>query len=89
MERNALQNLIDWNNSKRRKPLIIRGARQVGKTYLIKDIFADSYYKDSYIYVDFKKDDEICDFCSKTADAKKSSNTYPFQKASGLPKIRF
>lgn len=71
MERNALQNLIDWNNSKRRKPLIVWGARQVGKTYLIKDIFAGSYYKDSYIYVDFKKDDEICDFCSKTADAKK------------------
>ena len=34
MERIALQKLIDWNNSKRRKPLIVWGARQVGKTIL-------------------------------------------------------
>lgn len=71
MERNATQKLIEWNNSKRRKPLIIWGARQVGKTYLIKDIFAESYYKNSYIYIDFKIEDEIRDFCSKTANAAK------------------
>lgn len=35
MERVALQNLIDWNNNPRRKPLIVWGARQVGKTYLV------------------------------------------------------
>lgn len=71
MERNALQKLIDWNNNSRKKPLIVWGARQVGKTYLVKDIFADTYYKDNYIYVDFKKDDEIREFCSKTANAEK------------------
>ena len=32
MERNALQKLIEWNRNKRRKPLIVWGARQVGKT---------------------------------------------------------
>ena len=41
MERNATQKLIDWNNNNRKKPLIVWGARQVGKTYLIKDIFAE------------------------------------------------
>ena len=71
MDRNALQKLIDWNNSSRRKPLIVWGARQVGKTYLVKDIFADTYYKDHYVYVDCKKDDEIREFCSKTANAEK------------------
>jgi len=71
MERNALQNLIDWHNNKRRKPLIVWGARQVGKTYLIKDIFAEKFYKGNYIYIDCKKDDEIRDFCSKTANAEK------------------
>lgn len=71
MERNALQNLIDWHNNKRRKPLIVWGARQVGKTYLVKDIFAEKFYKGNYIYVDCKKDDEIRDFCSKTANAEK------------------
>ena len=71
MERNALQELIDWNNNSRKKPLIVWGARQVGKTYLVKNIFADRYYKDNYIYVDFKKDDEIREFCLRTANAEK------------------
>ena len=71
MERIALQNLIKWNTNKRKKPLIVWGARQVGKTYLVKDIFAETYYKDSYIYVDFKKDDNIRDLCEKTANAEK------------------
>lgn len=71
MERNALQKLIAWNNNSRKKPLIVWGARQVGKTYLVKDIFASTYYKDKYIYVDCKKDDEIREFCSQTANADK------------------
>ena len=48
MERIALQNLIDWNNNKRKKPLIVWGARQVGKTYLIKELFAKKYYKNGF-----------------------------------------
>ena len=71
MERNALQKLIDWNNNKRKKPLIVWGARQVGKTYLVKDMFAETYYKDNYIYIDCKIEDEIREFCSKTANAEK------------------
>ena len=47
MERIALQKLIDWNNNKRRKPLIVWGARQVGKTYLVQEIFAKTYYKNN------------------------------------------
>lgn len=71
MKRNALQKLIEWNNSKRKKPMIVWGARQVGKTYLVKDIFAQTYYKDNYIYIDCKIEDEVRDFCTKTANAKK------------------
>lgn len=71
MERIALQKLIDWNNNKRKKPLIVWGARQVGKTYLVEELFAKIYYKNSYIYVDCKKEDEIREFCSKTANAEK------------------
>lgn len=71
MERLALQKLIEWNNNKRKKPLIIWGARQVGKTYLVQEIFAKIYYKNKYIYVDCKKEDEIREFCSKTANAEK------------------
>lgn len=71
LKRLALQNLVDWNKNKKKKPLIVWGARQVGKTYLVKDIFAETYYKENYIYVDCKIEDEIREFCSNTANAKK------------------
>ena len=71
MERIALQKLIDWNKNKRKKPLIVWGARQVGKTYLVEELFAKKYYKGNYVYIDCKKEDEIREFCSKTANAEK------------------
>ena len=71
MERTALQKLADWDSNKRKKPLIVWGARQVGKTYLILELFAKKYYPNRYIYVDCKKEDEIRDFCSGTANAEK------------------
>ena len=71
MERNALQKLIEWNRSERKKPLIVWGARQVGKTYLVEELFAKTYYENNYIYIDCKKEDEIRAFCSATANAEK------------------
>ena len=71
MERIALQKLVEWNESKKKKPMIVWGARQVGKTYLIKDIFAETYYKNNYIYIDCKIEDEIREFCTNTANAEK------------------
>lgn len=71
MKRVALQNLIDWNNNPRRKPLIVWGARQVGKTYLVQELFAEQFYKNKYLYIDFKKEDEIRSFCHETANAEK------------------
>lgn len=80
MERLALQKLVDWNDTEDRKPLIIWGARQVGKTYLVKEIFANTYYKDSFIYIDFKEEDEIRDFCLNTANAEKIIEFISLQK---------
>ena len=71
MERNALQKLTDWKNDRNRKPLIVWGARQVGKTYRVKDLFAEKYFRDSYIYIDCKIEDEVREFCSETANAGK------------------
>jgi hypothetical protein len=52
MQRELLQNLINWKNKDDRKPLIIRGARQVGKTWLMKE-FGKSHYK-NIAYVNFE-----------------------------------
>ena len=71
MERIALQTLVNWNNNKRKKPLIVWGARQVGKTYLVLELFAKKFYKNNYIYIDCKIEDEVRDFCSTTANAGK------------------
>ncbi len=71
MERSAMQKLIDWKCHPKRKPLIVWGARQVGKTYLVRTLFAEKYYPGSYLYIDCKIEDEITDFCQKTANAAK------------------
>ena len=52
MERKAMNELIKWKDKKNRKPLLLYGARQVGKTYLVKE-FANKYFKD-IIYVNFE-----------------------------------
>lgn len=52
MYRNKIEELIRWKNSKDRKPLIIRGARQVGKTWLMKEFGEKHYEKCAYINFD-------------------------------------
>ena len=59
MERKIINKLIEWKNSKNRNPLIIHGARQVGKTYIIKQ-FGKEYY-DNLIYVNFETNQELSD----------------------------
>lgn len=57
MERLVLAKLRDWKNKEKRKPLILNGARQVGKTWILKE-FGRQYYTDvAYFMCD--KDDEI------------------------------
>ena len=50
--------------------MIVWGARQVGKTFLVKDIFAETHYKDNYLYIDFRVEDDIRDYCEKHVSAK-------------------
>ncbi len=52
MYRYAIENLDKWKNSKNRKPLIIEGARQVGKTWIMKEFGKKSYSKTVYINFD-------------------------------------
>lgn len=66
MERVIMQKLIDWKNSKYRKPLILKGVRQVGKTWLLKE-FAKRHYK-NIAYFNFDEHPEYKQFFESTKD---------------------
>lgn len=57
MERNALKKLAEWKESTDRKPMILKGARQVGKTWLMQE-FGRRYYKNC-VYFNFDEEDEL------------------------------
>ena len=54
--------------------MILWGARQVGKTYLVRDIFAEEYFPGKYVYIDFRVDETIRNFCENTVNAKEIIN---------------
>lgn len=57
LKRNAIQILINWKASDGRKPMVLKGARQVGKTWLMKE-FGRSCY-DSAVYFNFDEEDQL------------------------------
>ena len=66
MKRFVLDELQKWKSSKRRKPLIVKGARQVGKTWALQE-FGRSF-PDGYAYFNFDKDAEYRQFFQSTKD---------------------
>ena len=66
MYRIAIEKLYKWKNSKRRKPLIIEGARQVGKTWLMKE-FGKQAYADT-VYINFDSNSRMADLFSSDLD---------------------
>lgn len=69
MKRRCLEKLIEWKSSPRRKPLLLLGARQVGKTWLMRE-FGKNYYT-NVVYVRFDKDQFIKESFSKDFDTKR------------------
>ncbi len=69
MQRFITEKLIDWKNSKDRKPLILRGARQVGKTYILKEFGINNY--DNVAYFNFDHDDGLSELFLNTKDPKR------------------
>ena len=57
MERNATELLVKWKNSVNRKPLVLKGARQVGKTWLMKD-FGQRFYM-NFVYCNFDENTDL------------------------------
>lgn len=68
MKRYALNSLIQWKNRGDRKPLLLYGARQVGKTWLVEE-FGKKHYHD-FVKIDFEKNIEICKLYDQTLDPK-------------------
>lgn len=69
MERNIMNDLIKWKESKRRKPLVMLGARQVGKTWILEE-FGKSF-PDGYVKINFDKQPELHQFFQTTKDVNR------------------
>ncbi len=69
MRRDAMQQLYDWKERLTRKPLIVRGARQVGKTWLMKE-FASSAYR-QFAYINFEDNEVMKDVFQKDFDIER------------------
>lgn len=69
MERFIMKDLIKWKNSKSRKPLILKGARQVGKTYILKQFGQENY--EDVAYFNFDHDEDLYNLFTKTKNPKR------------------
>lgn len=69
MDRKALNKLIVWKNTEEKTPLIIRGARQVGKTWLMKE-FGKNYFKKT-AYVNFDNNKKFCKIFDEDYDIER------------------
>ncbi|MBO4806843.1 MAG: ATP-binding protein [Paludibacteraceae bacterium] len=69
MERLIMNKLIEWKGKKNRKPLILNGARQVGKTWLLKEFGKRNYENVAYFLCD--KDEEINKIFSSNFDIER------------------
>lgn len=66
--------LSKWNNSINRKPLLLLGARQVGKTYSVKN-FATKYFTNKYVYINFMLNAEYKQILNNKTDPKEIIET--------------
>lgn len=57
MKRNVIKDLIKWKSDEERKPMVLKGARQVGKTWLMKE-FGQNYYRNC-AYFNFDEEEEL------------------------------
>lgn len=69
MQRFIMEKLIKWKDSKGRKPLILKGTRQVGKTYILKEFGEKNY--ENVAYFNFDHDDGLAELFFTTKDPKR------------------
>jgi predicted AAA+ superfamily ATPase len=66
MKRDIYQQLLDWRSSARRKPLLLQGARQTGKTFILKALGRDEY--ENVLYCNFEEEPSLDDFFKRDLD---------------------
>lgn len=69
LKRFILEKLIKWKESKYRKPLILKGSRQVGKTYILKQFGEENY--EGVAYFNFDHDEDLYNLFTNTKDPKR------------------
>ena len=69
MKRFIINELVKWKKSKYRKPLILKGARQIGKTYILKQFGEENY--EGVAYFNFDHDEDLYNLFSNTKDPKR------------------
>lgn len=72
MKRILEKQLLEWKESKRRKPLILRGARQVGKTWLVENILAEEF--ENFVKIDLEKMNNLHIYFEGELDPRKIVN---------------
>lgn len=84
MKRDIYAHLITWKNSSRRKPLILRGARQTGKTYILQKFGQQEF--DDFFYFNFEESSRLDSLFSQSLDPEKIiSNLSLLSKKKILP----
>ena len=69
MYRELIGNLLEWKKSETRKPLILKGVRQCGKTYLLRE-FGSKYYEDT-AYFNFEENEALLSVFEKDYDVNR------------------
>ncbi len=70
MKRTLINQLIEWKDSPKRKPLLLNGARQVGKTYLLQEVFGKHYFE-RVAYVNMDNNRSIAQVFEKDFDVQR------------------
>ena len=71
MERKYLKKLEEWIKKPNRKPLMVWGARQVGKSYLVEELFAKKYFGDRYLKLDLSDEDDFVEYAENNSNLEK------------------
>ena len=82
MDRYKIEEMLRWKNNPNRKPLIIKGARQVGKTWLMKD-FAEKHFE-KYVYVNFEEDQVLQNIFQQDFDTERIKTAISLRKQTSI-----